>query len=401
MELFDYVTNNDGIFVPNLWYDKPEAIKIQFKTELIKCIEEIEIVFYVISPRFQIEPLMFCRFEKDDEKCDAKSCNCAMQGFQTEQEPLTYERHANKKGQHEGKYYIQQRRGGPYIDLSFYRGYADDAPIKFKCTRISHYPSHTHYDDFELYERFPLSKELKTYYGLIGKFLKSKCRQVTATNGKKYWVSKTLTEENVVRIDDTVDTSVSGHNSYNVIQACKLKSTIQNNSGTFTDPRDGKTYRTVKIGEQVWLAENLAYEYGKNKCYDNDPENCRKYGRLYYWEDAVNAVPSGWHLPSKEEWTAFTGGESTLGIVLKAASGWACGGNGVDVYGFSALPGGHGWYDGSFIGIGEYACWWTASEYESSCAYYLIMYNGREGAHFNGTFKTRCLHSVRCVKDCS
>ncbi len=116
---------------------------------------------------------------------------------------------------------------------------------------------------------------------------------------------------------------------------------------TYTDPRDGQTYRTVKIGDQVWMAENLNYEAKGSRCYGNDPANAKKYGRLYNRKTAMKVCPPGWHLPSDKEWDVlieFVGGKEVAGKNLKSKSGWnnyeGINGNGKDTYGFSALPGG-------------------------------------------------------------
>jgi len=113
----------------------------------------------------------------------------------------------------------------------------------------------------------------------------------------------------------------------------------------FTDPRDGKVYRTVKIGSQVWMAENLAYAAEGSKCYNNEESNCEKYGRLYDWDTAMKSCPAGWHLPSREEWQTlvdFAGGGKIAGEKLKAKSGWndyeGKSGNGTDEYSFLGYP---------------------------------------------------------------
>lgn len=106
--------------------------------------------------------------------------------------------------------------------------------------------------------------------------------------------------------------------------------------------RDGNVYRTVRIGEQVWMAENMNYDIPNSWCKGNNSENCQKYGRLYTWDAAQNVCPEGWHLPSADEFNNLimaVGGDSISYKKLKSQSGWLDGENGDDAVGFSALPG--------------------------------------------------------------
>jgi len=163
-----------------------------------------------------------------------------------------------------------------------------------------------------------------------------------------------------------------------------------------SDKRDGKTYKTIKIGSQIWMAENLNYKASGSKCYDNDEKNCQKYGRLYDWNTAMKTCPSGWHLPNLNE--LVVDDKRVAGKKLKAKSGWDNNGNGTDDFGFSALPGGRGISDGSFDDVGNDGLWWSSSERDSYYAYYWSMSYNHENVHLSDSSKSG-LFSVRCVQD--
>ena len=171
--------------------------------------------------------------------------------------------------------------------------------------------------------------------------------------------------------------------------------------GSLVDTRDGQVYKTVDIGTQTWMAQNLNYVVGDSSyCYDDEPSNCTKYGRLYTYTAAVTACPNSWHLPSKDEWEALfaaVDGMSTAGLNLKAASGWNDDANGTDVYSFSALPAGFMSFDGNFSYVGIEANFWSASQNYSFSAYFIYLY-GNDNAVLGDTNKYNGL-SVRCVKD--
>lgn len=160
---------------------------------------------------------------------------------------------------------------------------------------------------------------------------------------------------------------------------------------------DGNSYPTVKIGQQIWMAKNLNVNVPGSMCYENDPANCKKYGRLYTWKAAREACPTGWHLPSKDEFgkllatvRASSGGRSEA---LRAGS-WN---NGENKYGFSALPAGlcHSGRK-EFRYLGDYTSFWTSTESNSNSAYRLRIDVDR--ALVNNYYKYYGT-SVRCLQD--
>ena len=201
------------------------------------------------------------------------------------------------------------------------------------------------------------------------------------------------------------------------------------------DSRDGKVYRTVKIGDQVWMAENLNFDPGQGGsgedkydwswCYNDEPANCDVTGRFYTWAAAIDSVklandadnplecgydkfcnltgtvqgicPSGWHLPSYNEWkTLFdaVGGESTAGKVLKSQTGWHKN-KGTDAFGFAVLPA--GLWNHAFNYDGWLAYFWCSTENDRSRAcdvamdyYYADVGLGNSTKYYG--------FSVRCVK---
>ncbi|HXP90380.1 MAG TPA: FISUMP domain-containing protein [Fibrobacteria bacterium] len=155
--------------------------------------------------------------------------------------------------------------------------------------------------------------------------------------------------------------------------------------GTFTDARDGQTYKKVHIGSQVWMAQNLNFWYDANTptdtfgvCYNYSTASCQQYGRLYAWHEAMGTsgvydstqlnpgtayqgnCPSGWHMPTDADWSVLAQLHGDF-----AANGlWQY--QKTNDYGFSAVPGGIGHVDGTFENLGSYAYFWAADESNSS-----------------------------------
>ena len=225
--------------------------------------------------------------------------------------------------------------------------------------------------------------------------------------------------------------------SWNVPKECRFNPNID--YGSMTDSRDGKVYRTVKIGDQVWMAENLNYYDStdlsvkkKSWCFgkkDNgDSTTCDVAGRLYTWAAAIDSValydggkgvdcgyrkvcklpekvqgicPLGWHLPTKDEWeTLFTevGGRSVAGNVLKSRTGWNGNGNGTDAVGFTALPAGRKDGIGGFDYDGSYAEFWGATQYSEGDAYDMCLGYSSNMVSLYNYDKIRAF-PIRCLKD--
>ncbi len=185
--------------------------------------------------------------------------------------------------------------------------------------------------------------------------------------------------------------------------------------GTPTVNFQGQVYNTVEIGNQCWFKENLNYETGNSWCYDNDPNNCNTYGRLYNWATLMNGeasstsvpsgvqgiCPSGWHVPSDKEWTILTdflGGNSVAGGKMKSTSGWYNNGNGSNSSGFSALPGGYRNDQFIFLSIEKDANFWSSTEYGSNIALKRYLNYYYDEVYPYGLFKNYG-YSVRCVQD--
>jgi uncharacterized protein (TIGR02145 family) len=212
-------------------------------------------------------------------------------------------------------------------------------------------------------------------------------------------------------------------------------------SGVFIDSRDGaREYEWVRIGSQIWMAENLAYlpsvtpptvfsyldphYYVYN--YEGVDINSAKlsdyyktYGVLYNWTAARTACPAGWHLPTDYEWMVLEESADGLytissgqwdryelrgwdaGIKLRTTSGWNNNGNGTNLSGFSALPGGILSFGDSFIGTGLSGVWWTSSEYDTykyQAIYRYLVSNYVQKVGRYWLYQNNGL-SVRCVMD--
>ena len=194
-------------------------------------------------------------------------------------------------------------------------------------------------------------------------------------------------------------------------------------------------YNTVQIGNQCWMKENLNVgtmiprttwmtDDGilEKYCYNNDPANCDCYGGLYQWDEIMqypspvgtpDICPMGWHIPTDDEWKSL---EMYLGMSqshadsvgyrgtdeakkMKTTTGWDYNGNGTNSSGFSALPGGFHYPDGSLWGLGGSGYWWSSTEYENNTnrSWARVMTDNDKAYRYY--WVKSCGYSVRCVKD--
>jgi len=184
-----------------------------------------------------------------------------------------------------------------------------------------------------------------------------------------------------------------------------LNYSCSHKKGTFIDDRDNHVYKWVRIGDQIWMAENLSYNAGYvSKVYDNNSSNEAIYGRLYNWETAQTVCPSGWHLPSDIEWTQLTdflGGDDIAGGKLKETGTihWNIPNtDATNETGFSALPGGARRNNLFFLGLHGYGHWWSSTEYDTDNSWFRRMSYNNKRVLRGSDFKESG-YSVRCVRD--
>jgi uncharacterized protein (TIGR02145 family) len=176
---------------------------------------------------------------------------------------------------------------------------------------------------------------------------------------------------------------------------------IPTTRGNLTDSRDGATYKTVTIGKQTWMAQNLGFAADGSMCFENRKERCEQFGRLYDWSTARKACPSGWRLPSDADWKEFEkllGAADSAGWLLKTTSGWSTNGNGVDAAGFAAIAAGNSDKTGVFNNLEFSATFWTSTKKFMGDPWYRRM-RFDETSIERETSEPSYLFSVRCVKE--
>jgi len=186
----------------------------------------------------------------------------------------------------------------------------------------------------------------------------------------------------------------SFEDSYN--KGGKKAGTYTFSTSHFTDRRDRQKYRAVRVGNKLWMAENLNFSTSKSWCYRSDNSNCNIYGRLYNQQEAMRICPAGWRLPNQSDWNdliqAAGGSNEQVGRRLRSKIGWDRTNDGTDDFGWSALPGGDRFHIAGFRSIGSVGYWWSDREHGSG---YMI----HGGGIWADNEVTRGGRSIRCVRD--
>lgn len=201
-----------------------------------------------------------------------------------------------------------------------------------------------------------------------------------------------------------------------ILVICDLVNYAQQ-SGFFTDTRDGKVYKTVKIINQTWFAENLVFK-ADSGCwaYDDNERFAAIYGYLYIFPAAKSSCPNGWHLPINSEWEQlinYLGGDAIAGGKLKSKHGWNSPNKGAsNSVGFSAFPGGERWYGDTLItscsgdtlincqtydNLGNRSFWWGSYITFRNVASHIGVFYDSARIHWSASNAKACY--VRCVKD--
>lgn len=219
--------------------------------------------------------------------------------------------------------------------------------------------------------------------------------------------------------EDTYTVKLEVKDTEGLTDQYSISITVENNggggtppTGYFIDSRDGQEYGYIDIGSQTWMAENLNYETTNSWWYNNSSANGDVYGRLYTWESALSACPSGWKLPSDGQWKQM---EMALGMSqseadnvalrgtdegekMKSTSGWNDNGNGTNSSGFNTLSGGFRFSGHAFKNLGYSGCWWSSSEDSDTRVWHRHL--GSDNDQSSRTFINKPNSvSVRCIKN--
>lgn len=162
--------------------------------------------------------------------------------------------------------------------------------------------------------------------------------------------------------------------------------------GTFTDPRDGHVYKTVTIGSQTWYAENVKFNVANSWCFKDDSTYCKKYGKLYNYESAKEACPSGWRVPTKDEWDTLISSAGGPDLAPANLSLYR------PAFGFNALYGGRRHSSGEYFYLDQFGFYWTSTEVDKYNAWVITLNPNLKTLKIN-SYDKWAGYSLRCIKE--